>query len=247
MADYKYYNQRNYPNTPYPSPSSKAATVKSGGCGVCCGAMIVANLTGQMVDIPAFAQYCIKSGSRVSGGTDMRRLANVICRDYGLTCETTNDSGKLMAHLSDGGMAVANVSGNRKGYTGVFSDSGHYVVVAAAEGDTLSVLDPAMYAGKYNLAGRKGKVTVVGNVCKCDVSVLAKDVYGRSPAYYLFSKEVEQMPDVQDLTVSVKGKPVTVKAINVEGSNYVLLRDVPKLVPVISVGYDAALGVPKVE
>lgn len=245
MADYKYYNQRDYPNTPYPSPSSKTATVKSGGCGVCCGAMIIANLTGQMVDIPAFAQYCIKSGARVSGGTDMRRLANVVCKDYGLTCETTNDSGKLLAHLSAGGMAVANVSGNRKGYTGVFSDSGHYVVVAAAEGDTLSVLDPAMYAGKYNLAGRKGKVAVEGDVCKCDVSVLAKDVYGRSPAYYLFSREEEYT--VEDLVVSVKGKPVTVKAINHEGSNYVLLRDVPKLVPVISVGYDAALGVPKVE
>nr|DAM46232.1 MAG TPA: peptidase [Caudoviricetes sp.] len=209
--------------------------------------MIIANLTGQAVDIPAFAQYCIKSGSRVSGGTDMRRLANVICRDYGLTCETTNDSGKLLDHLAAGGIAVANVSGNRKGYTGVFSDSGHYVVVAAAEGDMLSVLDPAMYAGKFNMAGRKGKVAVEGNVCKCDVSVLAKDVYGRSPAYYLFSGEVEQMPDVRDLVVSVKGKPVTVKAINHEGSNYVLLRDVPKLVPVISVGYDAALGVPRIE
>lgn len=245
MADYKYYNQRDYPNTPYPSPSSKTATIKSGGCGVCCGAMIVANLTGQMVDIPAFAEYCIKSGARVSGGTDMRRLANVICRDYGLTCETTNDSGKLLDHLTAGGMAVANVSGNRKGYTGVFSDSGHYVVVAAANGDTLSVLDPAMYAGKYNLAGRKGKVAVEGNVCKCDVSVLAKDVYGRSPAYYLFTREEEYT--VQDLVVSVKGQPVTVKAINHEGSNYVLLRDVPKLVPVMEIGYDAALGMPKVE
>lgn len=245
MADYKYYNQRGYPNTPYPSPSAKTATVKSGGCGVCCGAMIVANLTGQDVDIPAFAAYCIKSGARVSGGTDMRRLANVICRDYGLKYETTNDSGRLLEHLATGGMAVANVSGNRKGYTGVFSDSGHYVVVAAADGNTLSVLDPAMYAGKYNLAGRKGKVAVVGNVCQCDVSVLAKDVYGRSPAYYLFG--CKEGCTVQDLTVSVKGKPVTVKAINHEGSNYVLLRDVPKLVPVISVGYDETLGVPKVE
>lgn len=245
MADYKYYNQRDYPNTPYPSPSSKTATVKSGGCGVCCGAMIVANLTGQAVDIPAFAEYSTKSGARVSGGTDMRRLANVICRDYGLVCETTDDSGKLLEHLAAGGMAVANVSGNRKGYTGVFSDSGHYVVVAAADGNALSVLDPAMYAGKYNLVGRKGKVAVVGNVCKCDVSVLAKDVYGRTPAYYLFGRK--EGCAVQDLTVSVKGQPVTVKAINVDGSNYVLLRDVPKLIPVISVGYDETLGVPKVE
>ena len=59
-------------------------------------------------------------------------------------------------------------------------------------------------------------------------------------------EEVEQV-DVKDLVVSVKGQLVTVKAINVEGSNYVLMRDVPKLVPAISVGYDAVLGRPKVE
>ena len=52
---------------------------------------------------------------------------------------------------------------------------------------------------------------------------------------------------MQDLVVSVKGKPMTVKVINHEGSNYVLLRDVPKLVPVMEIGYDASLGVPKVE
>lgn len=103
MAGYKYYNQRDDPNTPYPSPSNKTATVKSGGCGVCCGAMIVANMTGQAVDIPAFAQYSSKNGARVNGGTDMRQLAKVVCRDYGLAYETTNDAGKLLNHLSGNG------------------------------------------------------------------------------------------------------------------------------------------------
>lgn len=197
MADYKYYNQRQYLNVPYPSPSLKNATVKSGGCGVCCGAMVVANLTEQEMDIPAFAQYCINIGARVNGGTDMRRLAEVIGRDYGLEYETTNDSGKLLQHLAAGGMAVANVSGNRKGYTGVFSDSGHYIVVAGAEGNTVNVLDPALYAGKFSRAGRKGKVTVDGDVCRCDVSVLAKDVYSRTPSYYLFKREAQKMSEQQ--------------------------------------------------
>ena len=55
------------------------------------------------------------------------------------------------------------------------------------------------------------------------------------------------MIEAKDLTVSVKGELVTVKAVNVDGSNYVLLRDVPKLMPVISVGYDAEKGLPKIE
>ena len=55
------------------------------------------------------------------------------------------------------------------------------------------------------------------------------------------------MIEAKDLTVSVKGALVTVKTVNVDGSNYVLLRDVPKLMPVISVGYDAEKGLPKIE
>ena len=60
-------------------------------------------------------------------------------------------------------------------------------------------------------------------------------------------REGEKMIEAKDLTVSVKGELVTVKAVNVDGSNYVLLRDVPKLMPVISVGYDAEKGLPKIE
>lgn len=250
MADYKYYNQRNYPSVPYPSPANKTATIKSGGCGVCCTAMIVTNLTGQNIDIPAFAQYTIKNGARVNGGTDMHKLANAICRDYGLVCETTNKHNKLLQHLQNGGMAIANVSGNRKGYTGIFSDSGHYVVVAGASGDTLSVLDPALYGGKFSIAGRKGKVTVSGNICYCNISILAKDVYGRNPAYYLFNRqkeEEEDMPEARDLTIMVKGHPVTVKAVNINGSNYILLRDLPKLVPPPTIGYNADMGTPTIQ
>ena len=60
-------------------------------------------------------------------------------------------------------------------------------------------------------------------------------------------REGEKMIEAKDLTVSVKGALVTVKTVNVDGSNYVLLRDVPKLMPVISVGYDAEKGLPKIE
>lgn len=52
---------------------------------------------------------------------------------------------------------------------------------------------------------------------------------------------------VQDLTVMVKGHPVIVKAANINGSNYVLLRDVPKLVPVMEIGYNAELDLPTID
>lgn len=195
MAGYKYYNQRNYPNIPYPSPSNKKATVKSGGCGVCCGAMVIANLLHENVNIEQFARFCIKNGARVSGGTDMLRLGRLLERDYGLNFATTNDTTVFVDHLRRGGIAIANVSGNRKGYIGIFSDSGHYVVVPAIEGERLTVLDPALYAGKYEIVGRRGKVIVDGNTCYCKLAVLVDDVKGRNPEYYLFSRKGDNMAE----------------------------------------------------
>lgn len=57
----------------------------------------------------------------------------------------------------------------------------------------------------------------------------------------------ENMPEVQDLTILVKGYPIIVKAINVDGSNYVLLRDVPKLIPTMTIGYNAEWDRPTID
>lgn len=193
---FKYYNQNNYSNVPYPSPSLPKATVKSGGCGVVCASMIVENLTGQAVPPDKMAPYARKVGARVSGGTDMNILARALAKDYGLEFKTTNDESQLLKHLQAGGMAVANVGGNRPGYTGVFSDGGHYVVVAGLSQDgKVIVLDPGYYVGKFTKAGRKGKVLVQGNYCICSMAVLGKDTENRSPAYWLFSKEVAEVPE----------------------------------------------------
>lgn len=59
--------------------------------------------------------------------------------------------------------------------------------------------------------------------------------------------EMMKMEEVRDLTVMVKGKTVTVKAVNVGGSNYVLLRDLPKLVPMMEIGYNAELDRPTIQ
>lgn len=60
---------------------------------------------------------------------------------------------------------------------------------------------------------------------------------------------VEDMENVfyKDLQVMVKGKPVIVKAVNADGSNYVLLRDLPKLLPPLIIGYDAENDRPTID
>lgn len=189
-----YFNQNKFSTVPYPSKEKPTATVASGGCGPTCAAMIVSNLTGQVVDPKAMALFAIAHGARVNGGTDMNILSKAVSLNYGLPVTTTNDENTVLAHLRAGGMAIANVGGNRGSYVGVLSDGGHYVVAAGiADDGRVVVLDPGYYNGKFNKAGRKGKVTVIdlgrGNYqCLCDISVLRDDTANRNPAYWLFKK-----------------------------------------------------------
>lgn len=243
---YKYYNQNNYANVPYPAPGYPKATVKSGGCGVCCGAMIVSSMTDTTVDPKAMAAYAIAKRARVSGGTDMNVLAKAICADYGLAYETTSDESKLLQHLKSGGMAVCNVGGDRDGYVGVFSDGGHFIVAAGASGNTITIMDPGYYYGKFYKTGRKGKVTVNGNYCYCDISVLGTDCANRAPSYWLFSKKEvkEDMKigmEIPEVKVILNGKVMSKTIIlNVDGKDTTYIPAVSLRDAGLSVDWDAA-------
>lgn len=196
----KIFNQNDYPHIPYPSPELPGATVKSGGCGVVCMMIILANMAGIEISAEEAAQYAINRGARVSGGTDMGVLCRNLVKDYGFMLEITSDTEKMTKHVARKGWAVANVSGDRPGYTGVYSNGGHYVLVAGGTKEKLVVLDPAWYVGKFTKAGRAGKVLDIGGgVTSCAAAVLADDTQTRRPAYYLLSKkgfEVGKFPDV---------------------------------------------------
>lgn len=194
-----YYNQRNYPNTPYPSSANPKATIKSGGCGVCATSMVLESMTTYKLPPQKMAAYSIACGARTAGGTRMQTLADKLCRDYPLTCRTTSDEKALVAHLKAGGMAIALVYGSRSGWTGVFSTSGHFVAVVGLHPDgRLKVLDPNLYSGKFNTAGRRGKVELQGNVALCSVETLRNDCLWVSPRYYLFSTKEKEEEDVTE-------------------------------------------------
>ena len=86
-------------------------------------------------------------------------------------------------------MVIANTQGNRPddGYLGVFSDSGHYIVLAAAEGTTVKVWDPMYFIGsdRFESEHRKDKVRLDGTDAYADMSVIAQDCKDRP--FFLFS------------------------------------------------------------
>jgi hypothetical protein len=81
---------------------------------------------------------------------------------------------------------IANTYGDRPedGWTGVFSDSGHYIVLAGIEGNTVRVWDPMYRPGRFDIPGRKGKVRMEGNEAFADASVIREDCMHRP--FFLF-------------------------------------------------------------
>ena len=153
--------------------------------------ILLGNLCG--IDFPPdkAAEYAIKCGARISGGTDMKLLSACICRDYRLVRELTDDVGKLTASLKNGAVAVCNVGGDRDGYEGVFSDGGHYLVAVGAADDAVLLVDPGMYDTKYSGEYRSSKVNVLSiraGLIAADRAVLDKDCANRAPRYYIFQK-----------------------------------------------------------
>lgn len=155
-----YFNQadKRWANHPYPSKQLPKATIKSGGCGPTSGAMIISNMTSEIITPDQMGDLFRSAGYRVNGGTSGNAFP-YIARKWGLICNVNVKLDDAVACLKRGGMVIANVKAG-----GVFSTGGHYIVLAyMKDNNTIAVFDPYMYTNKFNTPSRKNKVTVSGN------------------------------------------------------------------------------------
>jgi hypothetical protein len=212
-----YYFQRDYWNVPYPAKGYEKATVKSGGCGVVCASMVVKNLLGEVFPPEVSAKFAIEKGARVPGGTDMRKLSDALCDKFPMQCATSNSLDDLLACVKKGGIAIANVGGDRGSYKGVFSDGGHYVVVYGIAGKLLRIADPGLYASKYAKPYRS-MVIVKGNEVQAAPDVLHKDAENRAPRYYLYTREEKPMAEEKPSVWAKESWEKAVKAKILDGT-----------------------------
>ena len=192
---------------PYPTKGYETAKLKDAGCGPTCAAMVGEALTGKSYPPPVMAELLVTGGARVPGGTDMTKGAKIIAELTGGKQSTTSDAAVLVDCIKEGGWAIANVGGNRSGYTGLLSDGGHYVVVRGLEPDErLIVWDPGYYKGKFDKAGHKGHVEVRGNDILVTVNELERDTKHRTPNYYLFWLKGDK-PMTPETHTQLTGRP----------------------------------------
>ena len=120
-------------------------------------------------------------------------LGSALCARLGLEMETGSSKQLLLDCLERGGVAICNTSGDREGYTGLFSSGGHYVcAVGLTREGLVRVWDPNRYAGKYEGPGRKGRVQLDGDDVLVPAGGLLADCAEREPALYCFHRQTEQ-------------------------------------------------------
>lgn len=187
-----YFNQRDYGHIPYPAPGYEQATIKTAGCGVSVFAMLIANKLDETYTVQKAATFAIENGARVSGGTDMDILLKAASKAFPLKYERkTGISSALSAVRYNKAFCIANV-----GKSGLFSDSGHYVLIVDVGQVYLSVLDPYLYDGKFSKPGRQGKVIVSNNICYVKPEYLDMDAKG----YYVVT-EMKKMNAQEALNI----------------------------------------------
>lgn len=187
-----YYNQADsrWANTPYTSSKNKTQTIKSSGCGPTSAAMVVSSSKGAI--LPAtMAKLFVDNGYRTkSNGTAWSAWSFVA--DYFNFNEyaTTSNVDKALNYLKK--------DKNKDGVSdyfivtscnyGLFTTSGHYIVLVGYNGGTISVYDPYSYIGKFDTPSRKvAGAKLSGNT----VFVSKKDFkkYGNTVNYWIFSND----------------------------------------------------------
>lgn len=193
-----FYCQLDYEHVPYLSPvGASNGNISNNGCGVCSASMVAENMLGVSFPPEEASRFAKMCGARETWGTNFYVMAPAFAAHMGLTVRDTEGADEALRFLQEKrGMVIANTQGDREkdGYIGVFSNSGHYIVIAEAEGTTVKVWDP-MYkegSGRYDVPGRKGKVRLDGTDAYADMSVLKGDCKDRP--FFLFEKPETPAP-----------------------------------------------------
>lgn len=193
----KYVNQLEYAHIPYPTkvkieefaPDGYQSTVKSSGCGLCSVCMAIDILTDKTLDVEEcvrLSRECVANHSR---GTDMNILGPVIAEKFNIEYSKTSDLSEAISHLQKGGVIVVHVGIPEGKEIGLFTKSGHYMLLISTDGKEFCFLDPSYSEEKFKIPERAGRVNEDNApYLYCDVSTMDSECKPGRVKYHLFGR-----------------------------------------------------------
>lgn len=111
-------------------------------------------------------------------------FAKEIAERYGLELSSGSSKEELMNGLHAGAVAIIH-AGKPKG---LFSDGGHFVLAAKAEGENIYIIDPSFNQEKYDKDYRQGLFTMEPPYIVVSADNVMDQIKYRMPSWYLFRK-----------------------------------------------------------
>lgn len=151
-----YYSQRDgrWANHPYTSANHPSATVGTSGCGTTCSAMVVSSCR-ETITPDVMSDISKQNGYRGLEGTD-DGLFSYVANRWGIEMKKVYSSYEAHQACKEGYFVVICCG------AGLWTDGGHYILAVGANNTDIEIYDPYLYDGKFNRAGRQGKVRLEG-------------------------------------------------------------------------------------
>ena len=194
----RYENQRLHPHMLYVTRTSleekerehgRTTTMRSSGCGLCAGVMVVDRLLPYYdFSLEDAIQLSYDAEANRVVGTSYIRFGPALAEKFNLRYQMSDKLEDLQNCVRTGGAAVVLVGCPEEGKPGLFTKGGHYMTVISEEPDgRLAILDPSFTPDKYETEEAKAKVEVKhGVVLLCKPEVLHTETKGKTGPYFLF-------------------------------------------------------------
>jgi hypothetical protein len=198
-------------NIMYSSIGNRSQTIGTSGCGPTCAAMVISTLRDDNIQPPSACSWAVANGFRTANDGTAWGFFVPYFKRYNIKCRQSAKSSDALAALKKGYMVIAAAG------KGIWTSGGHFILAWGldAAGNRVYVHDPNSEAPLRELAN----VTNFKN--ECTQFWIIEESWG---------DDVEiKVLEIKNMDTS---KMVEVEAVNVEGNNYIKLRDVEKLFPV---------------
>ena len=205
-------------NIMYSSIGNRADTIGNSGCGPTCAAMVVATLKDKKITPIQAAKWSVDHGYLSPHDGTYWSYFKAYLTTYGIHCEQTANADKAIAALKKNKMVITSMG------KGLWTTGGHFILAYGIVNNKAKIHDPNSEASYREL----GDVTRYKNEA-VQFWIIEED-------WFVEAKVLE----VKDLT---RNKTIKVVAVNIDGSNYIKLRDMEKLAP-LTVDYD---GMPTIK
>ena len=173
----------------YSSTNNKTQTMKNSACGPTSAAMIVSSSKGAILPT-TMAGLSVDNGYRTANSGTAWSFYSFVA-DYFDFKEyyTTNNFNSMIKYLKQ-----TRKDGSNKYFviascgSGLFTSSGHYIVLVADKNKNITVYDPYVYKGKFSTASRKkANVKLNGNIAKVSEKNFKK--YANYKNFWIFSND----------------------------------------------------------